>query len=116
MRVFPHIKAHCSNRLLHISVCSNLARMIDAGTPPDYILDTTRTGRFSEAVKSFSKSLGIPTITTSYGATGYLRLVVYAVYLPTVYNLSQTDFAKLREINLVHWSSRGPLSYHHSLN
>ena len=47
--------------------------MVDAGTPPDLLLDYTNTGVFSDAIKSLTKSLGIPSITTSYGQTGELR-------------------------------------------
>ena len=54
-------------------VCSHLSDMIDAGTPPDFLLDSTKTGVFSDAIKSLTNSLGIPTITTSYGETGHLR-------------------------------------------
>ena len=54
-------------------VCSKLGEMIDAQTPPDFVLDTTTTGVFSEAIKSLTNSLGIPTVATSYGETGELR-------------------------------------------
>nr|AHN49641.1 ionotropic glutamate receptor 25a [Caligus rogercresseyi] len=49
------------------AVCSKLRTMLDAGTPPDMILDTTSAGALSEVVKSLSLSLGIPTLSTSYG-------------------------------------------------
>ena len=57
----------------HFIVCSKLGEMIDAQTPPDFVLDTTTTGVFSEAIKSLTNSLGIPTVATSYGETGELR-------------------------------------------
>ena len=47
--------------------------MIDAGTPPDFVLDSTKSGILSDAIKSLTKSLGIPTVATAYGETGELR-------------------------------------------
>ena len=47
--------------------------MVDAETPPDFVLDTTKTGVFSDAIKSLTNSLGIPSISTSYGGAGELR-------------------------------------------
>ena len=56
-----------------ISVCSKLGEMVDAETPPDFVLDTTSTGVFSDAIKSLTNSLGIPSVATSYGGVGELR-------------------------------------------
>ena len=56
-----------------ILVCSRLSEMIDAGNAPDILLDTTSTGLFSNAVKSLTNSLGIPTISMSYGEPESLR-------------------------------------------
>ena len=47
--------------------------MVDAETPPDFVLDTTSTGVFSDAIKSLTNSLGIPSVATSYGGVGELR-------------------------------------------
>ena len=47
--------------------------MIDAGNSPDILLDTTSSGLFSDAVKSLTNSLGIPTISMSYGEPEALR-------------------------------------------
>ena len=47
--------------------------MVDAETPPDFVLDTTNTGVFSDAIKSLTNSLGIPSVATSYGGAGELR-------------------------------------------
>ena len=58
---------------LSISVCSKLGEMVDAETPPDFVLDTTSTGVFSDAIKSLTNSLGIPSVATSYGGVGELR-------------------------------------------
>lgn len=54
-------------------VCGKLETMIDANTPPDLILDTSRAGVLSEVVKSLSLTLGIPTVSMSYGEDGDLR-------------------------------------------
>ncbi|CAB4065386.1 GRIN [Lepeophtheirus salmonis] len=48
-------------------VCNKLKTMLDEGRSPDMILDTTSAGTLSEVVKSLSLSLGIPTLSTSYG-------------------------------------------------
>ena len=56
-----------------IPVCSRLSDMVDAGNSPDILLDTTSTGLFSNAVKSLTNSLGIPTISMSYGEPESLR-------------------------------------------
>ena len=50
-----------------VSVCSGLDKMIDAKAPPDIVLDATQTGDASDAIKSLTSSLGIPTISMSYG-------------------------------------------------
>ena len=42
-------------------------KMINDKTPPDIVLDATRTGDASNAVKSLTKSLGIPMVSLSYG-------------------------------------------------
>ena len=62
-----------SQKSLNILVCSKLGEMVDAETPPDFVLDTTNTGVFSDAIKSLTNSLGIPSISTSYGGAGELR-------------------------------------------
>ena len=54
-------------------VCSQLAAMIDAGTPPDVVLDTTKAGDFSDPVKSLTKSLGLPSVALSFGEARTLK-------------------------------------------
>ena len=41
--------------------------MIDANMPPSIVIDTTTAGRGSDAIKSLTYSLGVPTISLSYG-------------------------------------------------
>ena len=41
--------------------------MIDTGNPPDVVLDFTYGGVNSEALKSISLTLGLPTVTSSIG-------------------------------------------------
>ena len=55
------------------NVCGSLEKMIDAGTPPDVIVDSTRAGTTSEVVKSLSLTLGLPTVSMSYGEAGDIR-------------------------------------------
>lgn len=57
------------------AVCGAIDAMVDAGTPPDLILDTTYAGKTSEVIKSLSLSLGIPTASLSYGDEDDLGLV-----------------------------------------
>ena len=52
------------------TVCENLDEMIDAGTPPDLVLDLTYGGITSEVVKSLSLTLGLPTVTSTIGEVG----------------------------------------------
>lgn len=40
---------------------------------PHVILDTTITGTTSETVKSFASSIGLPTVSASYGQEGNIR-------------------------------------------
>ena len=47
--------------------------MIEAGSPPDLVLDLTNGGQGSEALKSLSRDLGLPTLTTSMGGLGDIR-------------------------------------------
>ena len=47
--------------------------MIEAGSPPDLVLDLTNGGQGSEALKSLSRDLGLPTLTTSMGGPGDIR-------------------------------------------
>jgi hypothetical protein len=44
-----------------------LDNLIDGKTLPDVIFDATQAGDASEAVKSLTKSLGMPTVSLSYG-------------------------------------------------
>ena len=52
---------------------SALDKMIGAGSPPDLVLDLTHGGEESEAVKSLTRDLGLPTLTTSMGGLGDIR-------------------------------------------
>ena len=46
---------------------------MSAGSPPDLVLDLTNGGLESEAVKSLTRDLGLPTLTTSMGGPGDIR-------------------------------------------
>ena len=52
---------------------SALDKMIGAGSPPDLLLDLTHSGEKSEALKSLTCDLGLPTLTTSMGGPGDIR-------------------------------------------
>ena len=54
-------------------VCSALDEMIEVDSPPDLVLDLTNGGLESEAVKSLTRDLGLPTLTTSMGGPGDIR-------------------------------------------
>ena len=47
--------------------------MIEANNPPDVILDGTRSGEGSDAIKSLARSLGVPTVALSHGTRDELR-------------------------------------------
>ena len=47
--------------------------MIDAGTPPDLVLDLTYGGVTSGVVKSLSLTLGLPTVTSTIGEVGDIK-------------------------------------------
>ena len=47
--------------------------MIDAGTPPDLVLDLTYGGVISEVVKSLSLTLGLPTVLSTIGEVGDIK-------------------------------------------
>ena len=47
--------------------CNKYNAMIDNETPPDLVLDSTRSGTISKVVKMMSKKLGLPTLSMSYG-------------------------------------------------
>ena len=50
--------------------------MIDGGTPPDLVLDLTKSGISSEVVKSLSLTLGLPTVAATFGEEGDIRFAV----------------------------------------
>jgi len=54
-------------------VCAELDSMLDAGTPPDLVLDLTKIGISSEVVKSLSLTLGLPTVASALGEKGDIR-------------------------------------------
>ena len=47
--------------------------MIDAGAPPDVIIDSTRVGVVSDVVKTMTWTLGLPTVSMSFGELGEIR-------------------------------------------
>ena len=53
-------------------VCRLLDSMIEAGSPPDLVLDLTRGGDASQMMKIVSSSLSLPTITSGQGEEGDL--------------------------------------------
>lgn len=55
------------------ALCAKLDAMIDSGTPPDVIIDSTRAGIMADVVKTMSWTLGYPTLSTSYGEKGDIR-------------------------------------------
>lgn len=60
-------------KILLEAICAKYGESIQKKQPPHVIFDTTKSGVASETVKSFSNSLGLPTITASYGQEGDLR-------------------------------------------
>ena len=54
------------------SVCRTLDSLIDAGTPPDLVLDLTRGGDASQIMKIVTANLGLPSITSGQGEIGDL--------------------------------------------
>ena len=54
-------------------VCAELDLMLDAGSPPDLLLDLTKVGIASEVVKSLSVTLGLPTVASAYGEEGDIK-------------------------------------------
>ena len=51
------------------SVCRTLDSLIDAGTPPDLVLDLTRGGDAGQMMKILTANLGLPSITSGQGET-----------------------------------------------
>ena len=47
--------------------------MIDAGTPPDLVLDLTKVDDGSDMINMITRSLGLPTVTSSHGDVSHLR-------------------------------------------
>ena len=43
--------------------------MIDAGSPPDLVLDLSRGGDASEMIKTIVRGLGLPTVSSTMGGT-----------------------------------------------
>ncbi|KAI5740635.1 hypothetical protein M8J76_005732 [Diaphorina citri] len=54
-------------------LCAKFNETIVAGKPPDLVLDTTTSGVMSEAVKTFTSALALPTVSGSYGQDGDVR-------------------------------------------
>lgn len=55
------------------TVCSRYSDAVRNHQPPHVILDTTITGTTSETVKSFAASMGLPTVSASFGQEGNIR-------------------------------------------
>ncbi|XKL64087.1 hypothetical protein PGB90_004173 [Kerria lacca] len=55
------------------SLCIQYNNSIKDGKPPHVILDTTQAGIVSEAVKTFTAALALPTISASYGQDGDIK-------------------------------------------
>ena len=47
--------------------------MIDSGSPPDVVLDLSTAGDSSEVVKSLTRTLGLPTVSSSFGEAGDIK-------------------------------------------
>ena len=63
--------------------------MIDAGTPPDLVLDLTKPGISSEIVKSLSLRLGLPTVAAAFGEEGDIRFAVIFRFIENRRNFSE---------------------------
>ncbi|XP_008183092.2 ionotropic receptor 25a [Acyrthosiphon pisum] len=55
------------------TLCVNYNASIRNNKPPHLVIDTTINGVASEAVKSFTAALALPTVSASYGQTGDIR-------------------------------------------
>lgn len=55
------------------AVCSRYSDAVRNNQQPHVILDTTITGTTSETVKSFAASMGLPTVSASFGQEGNIR-------------------------------------------
>ena len=64
-----------------VLVCGKLDTMLDSGTPPDLVLDLTKTGISSEAVKMLSLTLGLPTVAAAFGEEGHIRFALTFVLI-----------------------------------
>ena len=56
-----------------MKVCSELEGLLEAGTPPDLLLDLTSRDPASQEVKTVSLGLGLPSLATALGGPGDLR-------------------------------------------
>ena len=59
--------------MFSIKVCGLLDSMIDAGTPPDLVLDLTKVDDGSDMINMITRSLGLPTVTSSMGKVGNIQ-------------------------------------------
>nr|APZ81419.1 ionotropic receptor 25a [Adelphocoris lineolatus] len=73
MEVFRVTESGSDAKFLLENLCETFNASAKAGKPPHIILDTSVVGVTSEAVKTFSRALGIPTLSASYGQEGDLR-------------------------------------------
>ena len=77
-------------------MCNSLDSMIGANNPPDLILDGTRSGEGSDAIKSLARSLGVPTVALSYGTRDDLRCLKILLLLKTLFFSLATIFVLFR--------------------
>uniref|UniRef100_A0A1B6MPB2 Ionotropic glutamate receptor L-glutamate and glycine-binding domain-containing protein n=1 Tax=Graphocephala atropunctata TaxID=36148 RepID=A0A1B6MPB2_9HEMI len=55
------------------SICAVYQKSLNQSKPPDLVIDLTLAGTISEAAKTFSSALALPTITTTYGQEHDIR-------------------------------------------
>ena len=60
------------NKLME-EFCTKYDAMVDNQTPPDIVIDSTRSGHLSNVAKKMTAKLGLPTISTSYGKSGDIK-------------------------------------------
>lgn len=56
-----------------VSVCTAYHSTLEQGNPPDLVLDFTMSGSVSEAAKTFTSALALPTVATTFGQTDDIR-------------------------------------------
>ncbi|KAG8281110.1 hypothetical protein J6590_065156 [Homalodisca vitripennis] len=56
------------------SICAVYQKSLEQNKPPDLVVDLTLAGTVSEAAKTFSSALALPTVATAYGQEHDIRL------------------------------------------